>query len=381
MLVFNFQPEFLNRHLHQMSGIEGLDLEAVRRHQILVRAKNMPLDSIRQFSSTEFCVASESWPGHYHPINLNQPTCNCDDFPRIWYCKHIAAIHVHFPQLFPKGSNPSEIPERVHASDPPQRAPSPEEGSTDILKDINVLCQQLNAVSDPSILDLQALQSVRIALKMVTALAKGSRALPEIDDFSPNQKTWTETAVRMGVRKKSPKRKDSPVGRNTEQRIGASKGKRSRKYSDPYAAGERSGKRAKPDAVSTAANECACARAAVPTPTVHPLRAAVLAPTCTSPSTAATGSAAPFFHHANLSAALLLAHSASSAGSGLAFLHLSAALPGRVFAPPSGTGLGLTHAEESSEKKFRAEIMPGIALADVFIPRAPPDDLENFHKS
>ena len=46
-----------------------------------------------------------------------------------------------------------------------------------------------------------------------------------------------------------------------------------------------------------------------------------------------------------------------------------------VFAPPSGTGLGLTHAEESSENKFWAEIMPGIALADVFIPGAPLDDL------
>jgi len=107
----------------------------------------------------------------------------------------------------------------------------------------------------------------------------------------------------------------------------------------------------------------------------------VLAPACASPSAAATGSAAPFFHHANPSAALPLAHSASSAGSGLAFSHLSATLPGRVFAPPSGTGLGLTHAEESSEKKFRAEIMPRITLADAFIPGAPLDNLENFHKS
>jgi len=105
-----------------MSDIEGPDLEAARHHQILVCAKNMPPDSICQFSGTEFCVASESWPGHYHPIDLNQPTCNCDNFPRIWYCKHIAAIHVHFPQLFPKGSNPSEILECVRASDPPQRA-------------------------------------------------------------------------------------------------------------------------------------------------------------------------------------------------------------------------------------------------------------------
>ena len=101
-------------------------------------------------------------------------------------------------------------------------------------------------------------------------MAKGSCTLPKIDDFSPNWKTWTKMAVRMEVRKKSPKQKDGPVSRNTEQRIGASKGKCSCKYSDPYAAGERLGKCAKPDAVSATTNECACACAAVPTPTVHP---------------------------------------------------------------------------------------------------------------
>ena len=107
----------------------------------------------------------------------------------------------------------------------------------------------------------------------------------------------------------------------------------------------------------------------------------MLAPARVSPSAAAAGSASPFFTHANPSAALPLAHSASSAGSGLAFSHLSAALPGSVFAPLSGTGLGLTHAEESSENNFRAENVPGIAFADVFVPGAPSDDLEKIHKS
>jgi len=106
--------------------------------------------------------------------------------------------------------------------------------------------------------------------------------------------------------------------------------------------------------------------------------AAVLTPVCMSPSTAVMGSAVPFFHHANLSTALLLAHSASSVGSGLAFSHLFATLPGRMFAPPSSTSLGLTHAEELSEMKFWAEIMPRIALADVFIPGAPLDNLRKF---
>jgi len=108
-------------------------------------------------------------------------------------------------------------------------------------------------------------------------------------------------------------------------------------------------------------------------------RSPVLAPARASPSAAAAGSAVPFFTHANPSAAFPLAHSASSAAPGTAFSHLSAALPGTAFAPPSGTVLGFTHAEEPSGKYFRAEIVPRNALAHVFIPGAPPDDLDT-HK-
>ena len=104
----------------------------------------------------------------------------------------------------------------------------------------------------------------------------------------------------------------------------------------------------------------------------------VLAPARMSPSAAAAGSAAPFFTHANPSAAFLLAHSASSAAPRTALLHLSAALPQTTFAPPSGTVLGFAHVEEPSGKYFWAEIMPGNVLAHVFIPRAPLDNLDTY---
>ena len=105
-------------------------------------------------------------------------------------------------------------------------------------------------------------------------------------------------------------------------------------------------------------------------------RATALSPACASPSAAATGLAAPLFTDANPSMSFPLAYSASSAGPGLAFSHLSAAFPMCTFAPPSSTGLGFTHVEELSENHFRAEIMPGNALAHAFIPGAPLDDLE-----
>ena len=47
----------------------------------------------------------------------------------------------------------------------------------------------------------------------------------------------------------------------SERSIGVTKGKRRRIHDDPYAGGERSGKRAKPDAVSAKANANARAHA------------------------------------------------------------------------------------------------------------------------
>ncbi len=239
------------------------------------------------------------------------------------------------------------IPERVRAPDPPQRAPRSDEESADILlKDINALCQQL--ITNHSNPDLQALKSVRYSLRAAIASANGSRPLPEKDIFPPNQKTWAETAERMGARKapKAPKRNHGPVAGNTEKCIGAVKGKRSRKYSDPHAGGERSGKRAKPDALSATANESA---RAMPPPT----RAAVLAPARASPSAAAAGSATHFFTCGNLSAAVPLAYLSSSAAPVDTFSLLSAAKPGRGFAPLSAAGLGFGQGGTTPEKHFR----------------------------
>ena len=75
----------------------------------------------------------------------------------------------------------------------------------------------------------------------------------------------------MGV-KRSP-RKHLPEERGlTDRSIGASKGKRVCIHTDPYGGGERSGKRAKPDALSATAN----ARARTPTPSSGALPSNVL---------------------------------------------------------------------------------------------------------
>ena len=316
--------------------MDGPDLEDARRRQILASARNVSPHSIQQISNTEFCVASASIPGHRYLIDITQPNCDCKDFPRVRFCKHIAAIHTHFPQR-PMTGSPSEIPDYACAPDLPQSVPrsAPAEDANILLKDINVLCHQLNA-SDPATLDLQALNSIKYSLKAAIASASGSRALPEKDVFHPNRNTWAETAERMGVTRKQTKRKPGPTTGNTnaQQCIGAVKGKRARKYTDPYAAGDRSGKRAKPDVVSATANERARAAGTARAPS-----AAVLAPTRASPSSAATGSAAHYFTPGNRPAADPHANPPLSVVPGLTPLPLPPALsPPR--APPSAAATG-----------------------------------------
>jgi hypothetical protein len=124
---------------------------------------------------------------------------------------------------------------------------------------------------------------------------EGSKALPEKDFIAPNQKSWTETAERMGVKRGGPKRKCPPAPEErgvTARSIGDAKGKRRRVHTDPYAGGERSGKRAKLDAMSAAANARARACAAPPSATA-PTPSAPTEPFALPSATMPTPSAHP----------------------------------------------------------------------------------------
>jgi len=224
-LVVDFLPEIKTWNGQQLVNLEGPDLLAQHHQQILASTKKIPQDSICQISNTQFFVASKSHLGNHYPIDLNQSACGCANFPRIRYCKHIATINVHFPQLFPMVDSTSEIPECVHIPDLPKHTSRSEEESTEILlKEINTLYQQLNA-SNHSTPDLKALKGVKYSLSAVIALANRSWALPEKDVFHHNRNTWAETARCMGAGK-APKWKPGPTGTNTSmEHIGPVKGK------------------------------------------------------------------------------------------------------------------------------------------------------------
>jgi hypothetical protein len=98
---------------------------------------------------------------------------------------------------------------------------------------------------------VEATCSTNYSLLAVNASIQGTHALLEKDIITPNQKTWPETAVWMGI--KPPRmQKCLPEERGvTAKSIGVAKSKK-QKHTEPY--GEQA-KHAKPDAMSAKVNE------------------------------------------------------------------------------------------------------------------------------
>jgi hypothetical protein len=100
---------------------------------------------------------------------------------------------------------------------------------------------------------IEAAHSAKYSLTAAIAATQGNNPLPNLGIIAQNHKSWTETAKQMGVTKKSSKRPHpAEDSRLTAWSIGVVKGKHHCIHNDPYAGGERSGKRARPDAPSPA---------------------------------------------------------------------------------------------------------------------------------
>ncbi|KAH9030722.1 hypothetical protein EDB84DRAFT_1578902 [Lactarius hengduanensis] len=109
----------------------------------------------------------------------------------------------------------------------------------------------------------------RLRPKNAHGPAPAARAL----QHPPNQHSWTETAERIGV-----KRGNKARGKVDSARTAEHIGEINRENEDPYGAGGQSGKRAKPDARSAAANVNARERA-----TIQPSRPPVPSPHTPAP--------------------------------------------------------------------------------------------------
>jgi len=266
---------YLNWHKRQIIRFEGLDLAGGQQWEIIASTQTISWDSVLQFNHTQFHVASQSCPGVLYSIDLNLMTCDCQDFPRIWFCKHIAAIHLHFPHLCFKQSDPimpleySLVPDQQEGdlnsnSDSTSKSGSvstleatlPKEILTLMRKIIslsqNLATKKINQSHYPAV--LEAIWSAEYSLMVANMSAEGTSTLPDKEFIAPNQKSWSKTATHMGI-KQPLKQKCLPEEHGlTEQAIGVTS-RCCHTNNDPYGMGQHSGMWAKPDTLSTDANK------------------------------------------------------------------------------------------------------------------------------
>ena len=167
------EPYYQSWHARQAVGLEGPDLGGKQWWEILASATAISDDSILQFDPTQFHVASQSRPRAFYVIDLHHTTCDCKDFPRIRFCKHIAAIQIHLPHLFPEPTCPTMTPEVTQAPQL-QRTSRADESLATLTQDITILSQQLiSEQPDQSSLPPAVLNAVRLA-KYSLKMAIGS---------------------------------------------------------------------------------------------------------------------------------------------------------------------------------------------------------------
>ena len=71
MLVMEMVAYYENKYSRQIVSLDGKDLMAERRQELLERAAEIPSKSIQKFDDTQFHVASKSRPGLYHTVDLH----------------------------------------------------------------------------------------------------------------------------------------------------------------------------------------------------------------------------------------------------------------------------------------------------------------------
>ena len=257
-------PSYEDRHKWQKLGMQGPDLAEKRRKQIIARAPETPLEQVKEIGQSRFEVQSTSSEKIYE-VNLLTYTCTCSDFPRIQLCKHIAAT-VHFFGGGLEGELGPRAPDNASAiaSEPDvPKLPAPRNGSAktraSVISAVNDVIRFGQEILEmvPADLDPESAKSIQMARSQLNAVRlsmnDNASRLPDKEQIAPNQLSWPPTAARMGVKRGEKKRRGKVDSARTAEHIGVPKRKRT--TDDPYGAGEQSGKRAKPDAVSAAAND------------------------------------------------------------------------------------------------------------------------------
>ena len=217
VLIEKAIPYFRARHHRQHLGFEGPDLEIQRRIEIAERAKTIQKSdiSLTEDPST-FRVKSQSIQNFSYDVDLVSHHCNCLSFLLVNFCKHISAVQLHHVNE----DGDEEIIRDKHSKN--------DNNSDEIVQIASKLQELTNQLLfDPPGEITNELRDLGEHLNTVNdSLGPSKPLLQQKKRVAPNQHSWTETASIMGAKVK---------------------GKRARTHTDPYAGGERSGKKARPD--------------------------------------------------------------------------------------------------------------------------------------
>ncbi|KAL0058830.1 hypothetical protein AAF712_014481 [Marasmius tenuissimus] len=192
-------------------------------------------------------------------------SCTCLSFPLIRFCKHIAAVQRHFPESFTPvppallvDSHPDSLPtldnaQTNHQVDTPVAAGTlPEVFNSQVITKLSSL-ELLLRTRPPGVITDNFRDFYEHLSNFTSQLNNMDSLLPHEKKIAPNQHSWPETRDVMNV----------PV-----------KSKRKSAHSDPYAGGERSGKKAKKDARGSQTLTVPPPAVSPPAPTLIPTPAA-----------------------------------------------------------------------------------------------------------
>ena len=240
---------FRAKHHRQDFGFEGLDLELRHYATVDAAAQTFPLANITKLEVDDepgqFSVQSQSDPSISYHVDIETYVCDRPIWPLIFYCKHLAAIQLHFYD-----ADDSDLPTigalymragTVNHSAPPtaqdqQRTPpyvllpNPDAAILASIPDklqrlaLRTQLLPLQHLSD----DLRELAGL---LDRLLVKCAQPQVLPKPKKVAPNTNSrWPDTAQMMGAI-------SVPI-----------KAKCKTMHTDPYAGGQGSGRKAKADA-------------------------------------------------------------------------------------------------------------------------------------
>lgn len=245
VLIRDVSPYFAIRYHRNRLGFEGPTLEMRKHQDIETRGKAIPAASVVLVNEKLLEVQSQTLATIKYKVTISPLTCNCPDFPLIRFCKHIYAARLHYPTLA-WGNNEESKLESLQITELPGEHPvhnSATESATITSSQLHKTVAEISRLSHTlSIHSLNRCASQLFdveKLVMVESLLRDALLdstlkqpfLPPAEQLPPNKKTKTETAEAYS------------------RKVPPEKTKRKSLHTDPYAGGERSGKKAKSDAL------------------------------------------------------------------------------------------------------------------------------------